>query len=544
MQVISKYLNIDSNYLIDLSNNLLEKIVKSPKLTTLTLFSSFALITSFYYYVKWKEMCKFFPNLKIPGPKPKFLTGDFIKLISMGLSNYDDEVISKYGNILGYWEGNRPVVLCADVDMIKSVMIKDSYYFNNRRVFDGLFIEPLDKWLSNIKDDEWKNARSIVSTTFTSGKLKEMYDTMSPAVGILIEHFDKLAKNGETFEAKELFQKMTFDVIVSCCFGVQTDSINNPDDIILHHLKKLLEGQLSIKVLLAIIFPKLMKYLFKNGYTEHFPQKTIDFFVDLTEMTIKRRKNKEQHRSDFIQIMVDHEEKPLEEDELDNENLSASTGQWKYLKKSLTTKEILAQSILFLFAGSETSASTLGFVSLLLAKNLDVQEKLYEEIKRVFEEHNEINYEMLNEITYLDMVINETMRIYPPALRTDRECNQDYTFKDMKIKKGTIWAVSIWSLHHNPNIWPEPEKFIPERFSHEGKKNRDNCAFIPFGAGPRNCVGMRFALMEIKMLLVKFLLKYKFSVCEKTPDKIEMDNSGLAKSKVPIILKVVDRIEI
>ena len=79
-------------------------------------------------------MCKFFPNLNIPGPKPKFIIGDFLKLISMGLSNYDDEVISKYGNILGYWEGNRPVVLCADIEMIKSVMIKDSHYFNNRRV--------------------------------------------------------------------------------------------------------------------------------------------------------------------------------------------------------------------------------------------------------------------------------------------------------------------------------------------------------------------------------------------------------------------------
>ena len=85
--------------------------------------------------------------------------------------------------------------------------------------------------------------------------------------------------------------------------------------------------------------------------------------------------------------MVDHEEKPFEQNE-DNINKENSTlSQWKYLKKSLTTKEILAQSILFLFAGSETSSSTLGFVSLLLAKNADIQEKLYEEIKRVFEEH-------------------------------------------------------------------------------------------------------------------------------------------------------------
>ncbi len=80
-------------------------------------------------------MCIFFPSLNIPGPSPKPIIGDFMKLITMGLSNYDEEVIAKYGNILGYYEGTIPVVLCADVDMVKHVMIKDSYYFTNRRVF-------------------------------------------------------------------------------------------------------------------------------------------------------------------------------------------------------------------------------------------------------------------------------------------------------------------------------------------------------------------------------------------------------------------------
>ena len=84
--------------------------------------------------MKWRRLHKFFPSLNIPGPKPKFLIGDFIKLITVGITNYDEEMAAKYGKICGYFEGNRPVVLCSDVEMIKSVMIKDSQYFLNRRV--------------------------------------------------------------------------------------------------------------------------------------------------------------------------------------------------------------------------------------------------------------------------------------------------------------------------------------------------------------------------------------------------------------------------
>ena len=119
-------------------------------------------------------MCQFFPNLNIPGPSPKPIIGDFLKLITKGLAKYDEEAIAKYGKILGYYEATKPVVLCTDVEMIKSVMIKDAQHFVNKRVFEGLFIEPFDKWLLNIKDDEWKNVRSIVSTAFTSGKLKQV----------------------------------------------------------------------------------------------------------------------------------------------------------------------------------------------------------------------------------------------------------------------------------------------------------------------------------------------------------------------------------
>ena len=115
------------------------------------------------------------------------------------------------------------------------------------------------------------------------------------------------------------------------------------------------------------------------------------------------------------------------------------------------------------------------------------------------------------------MVIDETMRMYPPLVRTDRVCNKDYQYENIKLETGQIWSVPIYALHHDPDIYPNPEKFDPERFSDANKKTRDNsAAFIPFGAGPRSCIGMRFALIEIKLLLSAILRKYTFEKCEKT----------------------------
>jgi cytochrome P450 len=118
---------------------------------------------------------------------------------------------------------------------------------------------------------------------------------------------------------------------------------------------------------------------------------------------------------------------------------------------------------------------------------------------------------------YMDMVIDETLRMYPPGTRLDRVASNDYEYNGLKIEKGQVIMVPIFALHHDPDVYPNPDVFDPERFNEENRKTRDNLAFIPFGAGPRNCIGMRFALMEIKMLLSTILSKYQIEKCDKTP---------------------------
>jgi cytochrome P450 len=133
---------------------------------------------------------------------------------------------------------------------------------------------------------------------------------------------------------------------------------------------------------------------------------------------------------------------------------------------------------------------------------------------------------------YLDMVIAETLRMYPPASRLDRVASNDFEYNGIRIKRGDIIAVAIYALHHDPNIYPQPEQFRPERFSEDNKRTRTNETYMPFGAGPRNCLGMRFALLEMKILLASLLVKYRFEKCEKTQVSSDFKLHYLIKYKL------------
>lgn len=207
----------------------------------------------------------------------------------------------------------------------------------------------------------------------------------------------------------------------------------------------------------------------------------------------------------------------IESEEQDTDKSKQEPLEAGRLKKTLSNAEILSQAILFLTVGAETTANTLAFLSHSLAMHPEYQEKLIEEVDSVLERFNgEVTYESVNEMPYMEQCIDETLRMYPPAIRVNRVCNKDYEYNGIKIAKDQIWTVSIWAVHRDPELYPEPEKFDPERFNEQNKKARENEAFIPFGTGPRNCIGARFAVLEVKLLLALLLKKYKFEKCEQT----------------------------
>uniref|UniRef100_G1LCJ9 unspecific monooxygenase n=1 Tax=Ailuropoda melanoleuca TaxID=9646 RepID=G1LCJ9_AILME len=147
-------------------------------------------------------------------------------------------------------------------------------------------------------------------------------------------------------------------------------------------------------------------------------------------------------------------------------------------------------------------------------------------------------YDALAQMEYMDMVLNESLRLYPIAGRLERMCKKDVEISGVFIPKGTLVIVPTFSLHRDLDLWPEPEEFRPERFSKKNKDSINPYIYLPFGTGPRNCLGMRFAIMNMKLALVRVLKNFSFQPCKETQIPLKLSAQGLIRPEKPIVLKV------
>jgi len=206
---------------------------------------------------------------------------------------------------------------------------------------------------------------------------------------------------------------------------------------------------------------------------------------------------------------------------------------FKQLKK-LTNDEITGQAIIFFFAGFDTISTGLCFGSHELALSKDVQEKLREEIRETHKEtKGQLTYESLQKMKYMDMVFTEILRKWPPVVTIDRVCTKPYTIEPVypdetpvHLIVGDLLALPMHGLHRDPKYYPEPEKFNPERFSEENKDSITPYTYIPFGSGPRNCIGSRFAILEAKALLYHLLLNFEIVTIPRTQIPLKLNTAS------------------
>ncbi|KAK4878671.1 hypothetical protein RN001_011177 [Aquatica leii] len=380
-----------------------------------------------------------------------------------------------------------------DPGLIKDVMVKDFHCFNDRGFYCNEKHDPLSAHLLNLNGDKWKKMRSKLTSAFTPLKVKSMFDTVLACTTQLLSGLEEYASGKMVFDADEVMARFTTDVISSCAFGFKSN----------WELKKYGDEIMRppmIKIMLLVLAEMNQNLAKRLGVTRT-TANARSFFLNVINRTIEHREKVGATRKDFLQILLD----------LKNEG------------QSLTTREITAQALLFFVAGFETSASTLTFCLYELAKHPAIQKRLREEIKNVLNTHTHVCYEAVAEMTYLNQVIEETLRKYPPAGVVARRCLDDYQVPESNliIKRGTKVVISIQGLHHDPKYFPQPDVFDPERFNDRNRKTIKPYTYLPFGEGPRNCIGAKFGVMQTKIGLVTMLDKFTFSLNAKTPDVLK-----------------------
>jgi len=446
-----------------------------------------------------------------------FGSGPFM-LHKTNLSKLDQERFDKYGKIWGAYQASTPTVFVADPDIIKQITIKD---FDN---FLGHSFEFPQKYrsLDTTKGEEWSQLRKGMSPIFSSGKIRGMMRHVDGVVDNMIDYLNKKIISDPVIDMRPVYQYLTMDVISKCAFGADLNCFENPENPMLKHSIKAFKDfnakDLSSSLLTNFQFTLagLEKYF-------NFVPESIDILWKITRKIQESRVKENVVHGDFIDKL--HELKTIVKDGV------------------VTEDQLTAQGIIFMLAGFDTSANTLGSLTYFIVSNPQVYDLLMNEIQDKLEEFDgKVNHETVADMPYLDACIKESLRMVSPVARNDRACNKDWTYKGIKIKKGTTIGIPFHVVHHNPEYWPEPELFKPERFFKENAGSIVPCSYLPFGSGPRACIGERFAVIEIKVAMVRLLQTFHLEKHEKT--KLSMVNGDLFMNDyADMLIKFVPREE-
>ncbi|KOC60363.1 Cytochrome P450 6a2 [Habropoda laboriosa] len=460
-----------------------------------------AIVAILYYY--FTSTFDFWKKRNVPGPRPIPGFGNIkdVMLRKISLGSLLAKLYVEYKNepMIGIYVRSSPTLVLCDLDLIKEVLIRDFSTFDDRGNVITERADPLSPNIFNLEPTRWRPLRIKLSPVFTSGKLKEMFPLIVECSEQLEQHLEKVAEKGEPENCSEIAARFTTDVIGSCAFGINMNALSNEQSIFRRIGRKIFAP--DTKMILRLLFRETMPSLYNFlGYV--MPHSEVSKFVTkVISESIQYREQNNIVRPDFINMLI----------ELKN------SGTVENIEWSDTF--LAAQAFVFFAAGFETSSTTIAHALYEMALNPEIQDKLREELREFSAKNNGcLKYEDIKEMKYLDKVFKETLRKYPPGTQLRRKCNTNYTFKNTKVSipKGTAVFIPLYAIHKDPNIYPNPEVFNPERFSEEAVAARHPMAYLPFGDGPRNCIGARFAIYQTKVGLIKMLQNFKVDVCEKT----------------------------
>lgn len=308
---------------------------------------------------------------------------------SQWMVNFYNQV-KKIDSYCGLYFFASPVLLAVDLAFVKNILIKDFSSFQERGVFYNEKDDPLSAHLFSVDGARWKGLRSKMTPTFTSGRMKFMFPTIIGVAGEFEKVISSSITDNEDLEIKELLSRYTTDVIGTCAFGIDCNSLKDPNAQFRAMGKKVFgkPRNTGVKSFLMLTFKDAARRLRMKSHHDD----VTEFFLGIVRETIEHREQNNIQRNDFMDLLI----------EIKNRGSLDGTEVEK-----VTIEEIAAQAFVFFLAGFESSSTTLSFAIFELASNLEIQRKARDEVRSVLEKHGgQLTYEAMMEMHYVDHIIN------------------------------------------------------------------------------------------------------------------------------------------
>ncbi|XP_049793716.1 cytochrome P450 6j1-like [Schistocerca nitens] len=474
----------------------------------------------------------YWKKLGIPYMQPIPFVGNMGSVV-IGQKHMGEPVLECYRRagdtpFMGMFAFDQPLLMVKDPELVGRIMSTDfsTFYATNAKC-DPAADPVLYMSLFGQHGQGWKKLRTLLSPAFSSGKMKLMFHLVNEVGQNLARQLEAAVSEGEHVELKDLTSRYATDVVCSVFMGVDAGALRAGDSPIRMHLRNVVRDTPlgRIAATLSFFAPRLLSIIpIRLG-----DKRADDYFVHNTSKLIEQRKKTGMVRNDLIDMLLKMQEDHLSETVVKQDVTSGSCDSVDKAYK-MTNESIAGQLMSFLRAGFDTSASALAFAVFELARDRELQQQVRQRLRAVLRRHGgRVTYEALSDMRDLTNVINEALRMYPPANFLDREASRDYQIPgtDIVLPKGTGVVVSVSGLHHDPRYWTEPHRFIPDRFKEENSRDRPKYTFLPFSAGPRICIGMRVAYLQVKIGLLYILNNFEVYAVPTTPNTLRVDSSKL-----------------
>lgn len=440
----------------------------------------------------------------IPGPPTKGILGFYFGHVYELKKNLEKkrvnadlylDWIKEYGSTIKVQFGSIFIVMTVDQKAIREIIIERDYpkhdvYHHLGYVYGERFF---GRGLATETDQKrWKHRRALFNPAFHKQVIANFLQEFNYKGDQLLEKIRKLADGKTIVTLMDEFGRTALDVISHVALGMNTDSLNDPNEKLNKNLEECFKGyQIFVEGAYFFLNRITPKYLQNKPYCRTVIKKLRKMGYDQIMNRIKLIKEESYVPNDLLSIVL----KESEDEQLDIDDM-------------------IDEFITFFGAGQETTANTLSFCFIEIAKNPSIAEKLRDEIDSVLGDRNEITNEDLNNLNYVSCVIKETLRLWPPAQGTIRVVDSnDFKINGIHIPKNTFIHLNPYLCGKQAESFPDPLEFKPERFM---TKNDSITAYnyFPFSLGPRNCIGQNFAKIEMKIILTKLIKNFDFRLKE------------------------------